>query len=221
MLTATLLSSHSADAAPKQYSPPNLAVLYDSILPHVNQSALVLYVVPAATEGANRTDLQNWWRQCPYSEMVSQAGIEQARQIAAALRSLKLQVAIAQSAEICASLTTATFIISNLAVKIQITPDLNPPEIMRLDGMKDHVIEEKVRAAIEIGVPGAISIVSGSLLTPQTARFPILTDMQPGDTALFVLGARAEARLLAKLTAAQWREIAEYAKRKAMRAGKR
>ena len=92
---------------------------------------------------------------------------------------------------------------------------------MRLDGMKDGVIEEKVRAAIEVGVTGAISVVSGSLLTPQTARFPILTDMKPGDSTLFVLGERAQARLLAKLTAAQWHEMAEYAKRKAKRTGKR
>ena len=127
LLVACLLSANATLAAPKQDIQPTLAALYDAILPHVNRDALVLYVVPVATEGENRTDLPEWWKHCPHSEMVSEAGMTQARQMAAALKSLKLRVAIAQSAEICASLTTATFIVANPSVNIHPTPDLNPP----------------------------------------------------------------------------------------------
>ncbi len=217
LLSFLMFIAGVTSAAAKGNLEPTLAALYDTILPHFNRDALVLYVVPVATEGKNKTEVPEWWKHCPYSETVSDAGVAQARQVAAALRSLRVRVAWANSAEICASLTTATYVVADPTVRVHITPDLNPPELMRLSGMKNGVIETLVRASIEVGMTGAIALVSGSRLTAETTPYPVLADMQAGDSALFVLGQKGGAQLLAKLTPHQWRELANYARSKGRR----
>lgn len=214
LLCALMCITAPASAAVRANPEPALAALYDAILPHFNRDALVLYVVPVATEGENKTEIPGWWRHCPYSKTVSEAGATQARQIAAALRGLRVRVAWANSAEICASLTTATYVVADPAVRVHPTPDLNPPELLRLSGLKNGVIETLVRASVEVGVAGAVAVVSGSPLTLETAPYPVLADMQAGDSSLFVLGRGGEVRLLAKLTPTQWGELMNYARSK-------
>lgn len=194
-------------------SEPPLKVLYDQLLPKLQAGGVTIYLVPFATQGEDQIDKPEWWRNCSFSRSVSAQGEVQAKQFSKAIRDIGITIIDARSGQHCASLTTATFAVANPNIRLSVTPDLNPPDVQRAQGVAiNQVIEVRVQAQIQLNSPAFVSLISGWQMTPETTPHPVLTDLQPGETVIFDLDAQAMPRLIARLSTAQWAQMAAYDK---------
>ncbi len=207
---AFALNARQFVSRPATVQPP-LAVLYDSLVPRLLGGGLVMYFVPFNTVGEDQTDQPNWWKECPYTKMISPQGVREAKAVGRALSSLSAPIGLVQSSEVCTALTTATFLLGNPSIRIFHTPDLNPVDLQRQAGLKEQVIQVKIESHLQAGIwKGTNSVLSGFKLTPETAPHPVLAELGSGDSAVFEVKPSGEIILLARLNWRQWEEMTNY-----------
>ena len=107
-------------------------------------------------------------------------------------------------------MTTATYIKSNPTLLVRITPDLNPPHIQRLDSIIDEVIRERLSVYFNIRGKDHTTLVVASQQPSSTTIHPVLTDLQPGEAAVFVVPREYQFDFVAKLNWQQWTEMTHY-----------
>ncbi len=191
-----------------QSSNPPLGVLYDSVAKVLADGNAVVFVVPYASTDPDQTDQPNWWKECALT--VSEQGQRQAQSINRGLRRLAAPVGIVASSDACISMTTATFTTINLSLKIHPTSDLNPVEIQRMRGISDAIIRARLESHFNIRWPNTTTVISGHSQTTSTALHPAITDMAPGETAIFSMSPQGELTLAARLNWRQWEEMTNY-----------
>lgn len=188
---------------------PSLAPLYETLAPKLREGKLFMYAVPFSTEGKDDTSQPNWWKNCATTSPISAEGMQMARTIFTALTKLGVTVGFVNSGEYCTALTSATYV-SGRALNFFMTSTLDSPEIQRKSNVPDGVIEQHILSFFRASIPNTLTINMGAKLTPTTAPHPVMTDLAPGETALFEVLPTGELQLAAKLNWRQWAEMANY-----------
>jgi len=199
-------SVHAATARPT----PTLALLYDAVIPALEGGNSVVYMVPFDATGTDDTSLPMWWKACHATKQVSDKGMRQARAINQALGRLNAVIGVVHTSELCTAMTSATYVAGRARSQVYPTPDLDSPVIQNQMGLKDPVIQAKLAFVFRLRWVGTTTLMVGAKLTPDTAPHSVLTDLEPGDTAVFEVSDSGEIRLVARLTWQQWEEMGKY-----------
>jgi hypothetical protein len=211
----TLCATTQANAAPKKHAPsvaePTLAVLYDQVIDELLRGNIAVFFVPVDTKGTDQTAQPEWWKDCSLSRMISERGIDQARALNRALVQLQLDIQFVESSELCSALSTYTFVIgNNRLLRFFMTPSLNPVEVRRMQGIGEQVVEAQVLSHLQTLLPDSVKILFGFPLPTSVAPHPILSDLAPGESAIFRSGQNIPPVLIARLNWRQWEEMGNY-----------
>ena len=188
---------------------PDQYLLYQSVASALQTGSAVVYTVPVASIPSGSTQ-NDWNMNCGTTPPASKEGLRQALAIAVAIRRLAAPLGAVSSSQDCAAMTTATYIKSNPTLLVRITPDLNPPHIQRLDSVIDDVIRERLSVYFNIRWKDHTTLVVASQQPSSTTIHPVLTDLQPGEAAVFVVPREYQFDFVAKLNWRQWEEMTEY-----------
>jgi hypothetical protein len=191
--------------------------LYDQLIAELKRGGTAVYVVPLDTTGVDRTDQPEWWKNCALSRAVSANGMEQAKAIQRAILRLELEIVFVESSELCSALTSYTYVLgNNRLLRFFITPDLNPVEVRRATGIIDQVTQTQVLSHLQTTLSGSVKFLFGHPLPLSVAPHPVVSDLAPGESAIFRSAINVEPVLLARLNWRQWEEMGNYfvAKRK-------
>jgi hypothetical protein len=207
-----LSPSHAyASVKPPAKVPPNLASLYDVLAPKLIEGSLFMYIVPPNGAGPDDTSQPNWWKTCVYTSPISEEGIKMAGVIRRSLTKLGVKVGFVNTGESCRALSLASFFTGHAGnLNLFVTPDLDGPEIQRINKIPDGVVEQRVLSYFRARIPNFLTINVGAKLTPTTAPHPVMTDLSPGESALFEVSQSGALILAAKLNWQQWDEMARY-----------
>jgi hypothetical protein len=218
---ACFLCIFSSYAAPRQSAilKPSIAVLYDDLSQRLREGGYTLYFVPPGLNGEDKVDIPEWWKQCPFSTMLSVDGINRAKVIRRSFDQIGLQIGLVRSSQHCAAMSTATFLSNNPSKNIYPVLDLNLASIQKqYEGVNDAVIKVRHHSNFMLGTwLGTNTLVVGHPLTLANAPHPVMADLNEGDSAIFKLGEDGELTLYAKLNWQQWQEMGNYVQRKGMR----
>jgi hypothetical protein len=200
----------SASASAGRPHPPPLTVLYDSVISELHRGGTVVYFVPFLTTGVDQRDKPNWWKECPYSRMISAEGIEQARVVHRATHTLKLNIQFVESAESCTALSTKTYVVGQRWVRSFVTPDLNPPDVQRAAGLPRGAVPLHILSHFQTTIADSVKMLFGDTIPREYAPHPVLADLAEGESAIFRNNPDGELVLLARLNWRQWDEMASY-----------
>lgn len=211
-LTVVLLTLGQAfaHAGTPRLETPRLAVLYDSVISELHRGGTVVYFVPFHTTGADQRDQANWWKECPLSRMISAEGMEQARKVHQATRTLQLNIQFVESAETCTALSTKTYVVGNRWVRFFVTPDLNPPDVQLAAGLPRSAVQVHILAHFQTTIADSVKLLFGDTIPREHSPHPVLADLQQGESAIFRNSPSGELVLLARLNWRQWHEMASY-----------
>jgi hypothetical protein len=193
---------------------PDLAILYDALDTQLAKGGQIIFLAaPASDQQTQPSSAPNWWRACELLRP-NAAGNTQLKMLNWAFRTLSFPIGLIRSSDACISLTSATATVGNPELRVYPTTDLNAPTMFGSDKPIDGVIQTRLHGHFETGTwTGTNTILSGHNMTPTTAPHPALSDMQPGDSAIFVFMPDGQISLLARLTPKQWVEMAQYRRR--------
>jgi hypothetical protein len=187
---------------------PDLAYFYDELAHNLAKGGHNILVLPAQLEGTNQYDKPNWWKDCALSKQLSVPGRKDAYAIGRALYRLGIPIKMVRSGELCSSLNMASAIHKS---QILVTQDLNPVEVQLAQGRDMRTIAVQARSYIE-EQPDA----DGNTLTifppipPGLTPYEILSRAKESDTVIFKRVNEGPIELVAHLTVAQWKEMANY-----------
>jgi hypothetical protein len=214
VLVFAVLFFHRADAATTNVRPPplpNLAILYDQLIAELHRGGTAVYVVPFETIGVDQMDQPEWWKNCVLSRMISARGLEQAAAVSRAIQQLELNISVVETSERCTDFSTWTYTLGNSRLLRHFeTPDLNPIEVLRLSGHKDPVIALHAMGHLQSTQADSVKFLFGSPFPVSAAPHPVMSDLSPGDSAIFRASPDSEVILLAKLNWRQWAEMGNY-----------
>jgi hypothetical protein len=196
--------SHKVRKVPDQY------LLYESVDAAIKTGNAVIYTVPVAVESDGKATMLSWHKNCGDAPNISVLGQRQARAIARGIFQSGVPLGTVSSSEDCVAMTTATYIKSDPALRIRITPDLAPPDIQQKNGIIDAVIQQHIRAYFNVRRVALTTLIVGHEQTQTTTIHPILTDLKPGETAIFVVPKFEQFDFIAKLNWQQWNEMSNY-----------
>ena len=210
LLATVLLASLNAGAnQPATRYLPNQYLLYQNVAAALQTGNAVIYTVPVAST-ANPSAQTGWNKDCGTTPAVSKEGLRQARAIAEAIRRLAAPLGAVSSSEDCAAMTTATYIKSNPTLYVRVTPDLNPAYIQRIDSVIDEVIRERLSVHFNIRWQQHTTLLVASQQPSPITIHPVLTDLQPGEAAIFIVPEIYQFDFVAKLNTRQWEEMTRY-----------
>ncbi len=202
------------------FAKPNLAPLYDQLIDELHRGGAAVYVVPFDTTGVDQTNQPEWWKNCSLSRTISAHGMEHAQAMKRAILQLDLNIQYVESSELCTALSSYTFVLGNNRwLRFFVTPDLNPAEVRRLTGIPDQVIRVQALSHIQTVLEDSVKFLFASPMPLSVAPHPVISELAPGESAIFRNLPNEEVLLLAKLTWRQWQEMSNYyvAKRTASR----
>lgn len=203
-------SAFNASATANRSQTPPLAVLYDSVISELHRGGTVVYFVPFPTTGSDQRDKANWWKECPYSRMISAEGIEQARIVHRATHTLKLNIQFVESAESCTALSTKTYVVGQRWVRSFVTTDLNPPDVQRAAGLPRGAVPLHILSHFQTTIADSVKMLFGDTIPREDAPHPVLSELEEGESAIFRNSPTGELVLLARLNWRQWDEMASY-----------
>ncbi|MCA3020743.1 MAG: hypothetical protein ING68_01085 [Rhodocyclaceae bacterium] len=214
LLTAALLCSLPATAANNRVlraREPNLAILYDQLITELRRGGTAVFFVPLDSIGIDQTNQPEWWKSCNLSRMISAHGMEQAKTINRAISQLELNIQFVESSELCSALSTYTFVLGNDRwLRFFVAPSLNPVEARRASGVIDQVTQAQVLGHLQTTFPDSAKFLFGSPLPPSASPHPIISDLAPGESAIFRSAHNEEPVLLGRLNWQQWGEMGNY-----------
>jgi len=213
LLLLAMWSSHAAALAPAlkpKWAIPNLAIFYDEIAPKLISGGAFVYVVPFSTVGDIDAQNPEMWRDCTGKVLVSATGLEQARLVNSALKSLPVTISYGQTGDSCWAMSSLRYLLSGIGAVLVTTNDFDPYEILRTRGTKDAVLASLIQAQFTHGQSNATKLMVGARMAKQVAPHPVLADLAPGESAIFVESGTDYPTLLARLTPHQWAEMAQY-----------
>jgi hypothetical protein len=197
---------------------PTLAALYDELIPSLRkgQEHLFIYVVPPETIESRDRTIPEWWKNCVLGGMLTEEGRLRAQRLGDAIRKLDIPIGMVRTSEVCVTLDVAKQMVGNVTFPLYPTPDLNPAEIQKIQfNHSDDVARAHQWSVFLIGsVKETNTIVVGQKEKPEVAVHPILSQLEPGETAIFAPSPKEGLVLKARLTVGQWQEMARYATRK-------
>jgi hypothetical protein len=199
---------------------PNLASLYDVVAPKLISGGAFVYIVPFPTVGDADAQNPDVWRDCTDKALVSAEGLEQARRVNRALKSLPVTISYAQTGDSCLAMSSLGYLLSGIATVVVTTSDFDPYGILRTRA-KDPVLASQIQAQFTNGRPDETKLMVGSRMASQVAPHPVLADLSPGESAIFIESGTDYPTLLARLTPQQWAEMANYWHNRVSIAGKR
>lgn len=218
VLLIGLQITQSAEASTRFSTRPNLAVLYESVLAQLRQNGNVIYVVPtesrALLDGIDPTQLPaQWWKDCALAPVLTERGKAQATELGDAIRKINITVDGVRSSEVCTTFGVISAMARDPSLPFHPTADLNPAEFqVRQFGYSDAQIRTQILAAVKaVAFADSNAIVVSHPQPLSAAPHPAMYDLQPGDT--LVLRWDGGLKLVAKLTIAQWAEMAQYSRR--------
>jgi hypothetical protein len=196
-------SSLSKRAVPDQY------LLYEQVAAALRTGSAVVYTVPVETNppALPRADEV---RDCASAPPISKAGIQQARAISVGVQRLGAPWGAIGSSTDCVAMTTATYIKANPTLLVRITAELDPPLLQRQRGTIDDVIAQLLRTFFNVRWRDHTTLIVGSPQLPETTIHPVLTDLKPGESAIFVVPEPYQFNFIAKLNTQQWQQMTNY-----------
>ncbi len=223
LIAASLSQMAVAEAAPRtragSYEPPGLAVLYEEVGRQLVSGGAYVYVVPFQTIGQRNTTSASAWQDCSPDAFINTSGQEQAAAINGALKSMGIWIGYAQSAEFCLPMSARSYVLAGIGTVLVPTSDFDPYEMQASRNIPSAVLRSKILAQFKNGQRDATKLMVGSPLEPKIAPHPVLAELAPGDSAIFVDDGEDTPKLIARLTPKQWSEMATYWKNRAL--GKR
>ncbi|MFM7460943.1 MAG: hypothetical protein ACKO15_08930, partial [Burkholderiales bacterium] len=116
----------------------------------------------------------------------------------------------------CLTLNVASLMFRSPDTPFERSTDLNPAEFQRKQfGYRDEIIKLQILGAI---LPtfyiGENSFVISHRQPRAVALHPVLSELEPGDTAIFSLSSSGDLLLRARLNIQQWLEMAQYSNNK-------
>ena len=217
LLLFTQLFCDSAEASTK-FHRPDLAVLYDELLVALDKGENVIYVVPPPNVVGTAADVRNalWWEECNPANRLTDQGLADATALGKAIHQIGFRYFTVKISKECLTLNVASLMFRSPDTPFERTTDLNPAEFQRKQfGYRDEIIKLQMLGAI---LPafyiGENSFVISHRQPKAVALHPVLSELDPGDTAIFSLSTSGDLVLRARLNIQQWLEMAKYSNNK-------
>lgn len=200
----------SAEAAPlPKRNKPDQFLLYQQVVKALRTGNAVVFTVPVSTV-SSEPPRPDEVRECIPSSAISDEGIRQARAISIGIQRLGAPLGAVSSSTDCVAMTTATYIKANPILMVRITNELNPPLLQRKQGTLDDVIKELLNTYFNVRWRDHTTLIVGSEQLPETTIHPVLTDLKPGESAVFVVPEPYQFNFVAKLNTRQWEQMTDY-----------
>jgi hypothetical protein len=225
ILCAAVVGCSRADAAapnsspkfnkPSSTVPPNLAVLYDDLIPGIRQGRFVLYLTLPDTVGEDVVENKDWFQNCPLQRMIGKTGVDQSAKLRSSLVKIGFKTGPVYSGRHCASLTLGRFFSFDSPTQLWVVPELDPDPVIRTLDPHLPTIRQQVRGRLEtLASPGYTLVISGHPLPPDISPEPVLTYLGKAEAVFFEPLPSGQIRLAARLTWGQVSEMAAYAVRR-------